>query len=135
MRAVGIAAPDSEPSTVQRLGLSPFPRATEKAAFDETTEAASRLFIPTHAERLGKNGLTCLGAAWVFVDAVEARSKGPVSVEGERHVGDVFWDVITGSAILTRDALIEAWTNLTDGQPVSWEEELGRLLWLWPEAL
>jgi hypothetical protein len=135
LTAVGIAVRADAPSFLESIGLVQFSPALEGLDLEECVRAAHHLAIPTHAQRLGKNGLMCLGVSWAFMEAVEARSNGPLSVEGERRVADAFWEVINGSEIVTRGALLEAWARLADEEPVSLEEELGRVLWLWPDAL
>jgi hypothetical protein len=97
----------------------------------QARELAHHLSLPALAVRLGKTGVTALGAAWAAMSLLENTGAAIVTEVGNRYLAKAFWEGIG----LSRVEVEVAWHCLTEIGEESDGERTGVLLWAWPEVL
>lgn len=131
LEGVGIMAPSPSRGLLEAVGLNDLIEPVEEGAIVlQARDLAQYLGLPTMAGLLGKTGVTAVGAAWAVVRRLES-GKGVILTEvGRQRVAEAFWEGIQ----LSRPEVEAAWRRLVEFDPQTYEEQVGVLLWSWPEV-
>jgi transcriptional regulator with XRE-family HTH domain len=132
LECVNIRVPDILGDVLKEVGLEELINACEEGQeAQQARELAHHLSLPALAVRLGKHGVTALGAAWAAMSLLENTGAAIVTEVGDHHLAKAFWEGIG----LSRVEVEVAWHCLTEIDEESDGERTGVLLWAWPEVL
>lgn len=94
---------------------------------------AAEIGMDRTAKKLGVIAVKAVGAAWAMNRRLTLAGIAVRTDEGSRYLGDVFWK---GMAI-RRDEVNLTWLRVMseEFEPQGEKEQLGMLLWSWPEVL
>lgn len=130
LESVGVNAASPTYTVLEVAGLK------DIAELDEEGEnvlkartLAQHLGIPNSAKRLGKHSVLAVGASWAVVRYLNTRKALILTDLGRQQVAEAFWKGIR----LRREEIEDRWRRLVEVQ--SDEEQIGALLWSWPEVL
>lgn len=135
LESVSLIAPVSPSVVLRRAGLEELISACEeRQEIQEAHELAHHLRLPALAHRLGKSGVTALGAAWAAISLLESARGALVTEVGSHHLAAAFWEGLREALQLSRTEVEDAWHRLNEIDEEKDGERVGALLWSWPEV-
>lgn len=137
LESVGIVAPTRPRDVLETAGLTDLIESSEDGQVAaQATILAHNLGIASIARLLGKTAIIGLGAAWAVVRRLDSRNVAILTEVGRQRVAEAFWEGIHLSRGEIERAEVEAaWRRLNEFDPETEQEQLGILLWSWPEVL
>ena len=119
---------------LKRLGFSDPIAGTEPPnTIARAKGVATELGVAQVAVRLGKHPVTAVGAAWAVSCRFAQEAVAVTTLVGVGRLGEAFWDELR----FPRPEIDAAWRRLMveESQPQTAKQQLGMLLWSWPEVL
>jgi hypothetical protein len=132
--AVGVKVPADYLAVLASLGLQDLmPRETIPFLTPDARAVASELGLDRVAKLLGRAVVTCVGAAWAVNRRLLVAGVGISTDEGARYLSEAFWNRIG----IPRTEVDATWRRIMieEFEPQDEKEQLGLLLWSWPEVI
>ncbi len=134
LETLGISFPSDVQSALASFGFEDL-SADEpgKESIEGARAAASELGLDVVAKLLGPIVVTSVAAAWAVNGQLTTAGIAVTTDEGARFLGGVFWDEIR----IRRAVVDETWRRvmIDEFEPQAEQEQLGLLLWSWPEVI
>jgi len=94
---------------------------------------ALELGLGTTAERLGQAAILALGTAWAMTQCLDSAGVSLMTEVGIRRLAESFWEGLG----LPRTNVDAKWRQvmLEESEPETEKQQLGMLLWSWPEVM
>jgi hypothetical protein len=94
---------------------------------------ALELGLETTAKRLGQAAILALGTAWAMTQCLDSAGVSVMTEVGIRRLAESFWEGLG----LPRTKVDAKWRQvmLEESEPETEKQQLGMLLWSWPEVM
>jgi len=134
LRAVDLEARSDADQVFAGMGFKSLASSLEAdSAFECSQALAVELGMDVISERLGRDVIIALGAAWAMARSLDTAGVSVMTEVGVRRLAEIFWDGIG----LPRPEIDAKWRRamLEKSETETDKQQIGLLLWSWPEVM